>query len=260
MLPGQNIDRSLSRSKTLASIRSLPVAHALAKLSSPEVSLIRSSLETVRRICASAFSTWRISRNSPPCSCPAKITPRSRNLQLSERSSTTFLRCWGSTVPSRVARSWKAFSHSSTVAMSFLLVRWRQRRDRTGRGDGTVDSVIRSRHRRRGRTEEAEALPVEESREPLRGGERLESDQVRHPHEPLVDESTAETPGQHPQEPASAGEWDEPVRVVVEPVVVEPVVVEPVVVEPVVVEPVVVEPVVVEPVVVEPVVVEPVVS
>src|SRR5882757_8320984 len=254
------MDRSLSRSKTLASIRSLPVAHALAKLRSPEVSLIRSSLATVRRICASAFSTWRMSRNSPSRSWPAKITPRSRNLQLSDRSSTTFLRCLGSTVPSRLARSWKAFSHSSTVAMSFLLVRWRQRRDRTGRDDGTVDSVMRSRHRRRGRTEEAEALPVEESREPLRGGERLESDQVRHPHEPLVDESTAETPGQHPQEPASAGEWDEPVRVVVEPVVVEPVVVEPVVVEPVVVEPVVVEPVVVEPVVVEPVVVEPVVS
>src|SRR5882757_11452351 len=213
MLPGQNIDRSLSRSKTLASIRSLPVAHALAKLSSPEVSLIRSSLETVRRICASAFSTWRMSRNSPPRSWPAKITPRSRNLQLSDRSSTTFLRCLGSTVPRRLARSWKAFSHSSTVAMSFLLVRWRQRRDRTGRGDGTVDSVIRSRHRRRGRTEEAEALPVEELREPLPRGERFGSDQVRQPHEPSGEEPTAETPGQQLRQPAPADAWVEPVRV-----------------------------------------------
>jgi len=158
--------------------------------------------------------------------------------------------------------------------MSFLLVRWRQRRDRTGRGDGTVDSVMGSRHRRRGRTEEAEALPVEEPREPLRGGERLGFDQVRLPHEPSGEDSTAETPGHHLEEPAPAGEWDEPEsgraeamssedsserveaeRVEGGPAASEWVSAEPT--EPVRVEPVRVEPVRVEPVRVEPVRVEP---
>jgi len=42
-------------------------------------------------------------------------------------------------------------------------------------------------------------------REPLPRGERLGSDQVRHPPEPLGEESTAETPGRHPQPPEPAG-------------------------------------------------------
>ena len=56
-------------------------------------------------------------------------------------------------------------------------------------------------------------MPVEELREPLPRGERFGSDQVRHPPEPSGEDSTAETPGRHPQEPEPAGDGDEPVRV-----------------------------------------------
>src|SRR6266545_1947043 len=116
----QNRDRSLSRSNTFASTRTLPVAHAAAKFSLPVLSLMRSSLCSVRRTWASARSTLRMSCRPPSRSCPAKVTPWSRIVQLTDRSRTDFSRRSASRSPSIMARSWNAFLHSSIVAIPVL--------------------------------------------------------------------------------------------------------------------------------------------
>src|SRR5215467_4522734 len=138
---------------------------------------------------------------------------RSRNVQLSERSSTTFLRCCASTVPRRAARSWKAFSHSSTVAIQIPPARPRQRRDGTGLGDGTVGSVSGPRHAVAAGSG-GEALSVDQP--PQSGGDRVPADAAYAPtpgaSAPVVDASIDEsTVDEAPADRADEPEADEAV-------------------------------------------------